>query len=109
VWIADKVLVAKGYRLVQRDQQFLMPESMRDCLPASNDPGNADLPTIGNTVRLNPSTTPKDVGYATRIPIVEVRYRPDPTEENAREATRRGDAGRGHSDPGATHGGQPPI
>jgi transposase len=36
VWFADDVLVAKGYRLVQRDQQFLMPESMRDWLPASD-------------------------------------------------------------------------
>ncbi len=34
VLVADDVLVAKGYRLVQRDQQFLMPESMRDWLPA---------------------------------------------------------------------------
>jgi transposase len=33
---ADDVLVAKGYRLVQRDQQFLMPENMRDWLPASD-------------------------------------------------------------------------
>jgi transposase len=33
---ADDVLVAKGYRLVDRDQQFLMPESMRDWLPASD-------------------------------------------------------------------------
>jgi transposase len=32
----DDVLVAKGYRLVARDQQFLMPESMRDWLPASD-------------------------------------------------------------------------
>lgn len=32
----DDVLVAKGYRLVDRDQQFLMPESMRDWLPASD-------------------------------------------------------------------------
>jgi transposase len=30
------VLVAKGYRPVQRDQQFLMPESMRDWLSASD-------------------------------------------------------------------------
>ena len=30
------MLVAKGYRLVQRDLQFLMPESMRDWLPASD-------------------------------------------------------------------------
>ena len=29
-------LVAKGYRLVDRDQQFLMPESMRDWLPMSD-------------------------------------------------------------------------
>ena len=34
--LVDDVLVAKGYRLVQRDQQFLMPESMRDWLPASD-------------------------------------------------------------------------
>ena len=33
---AENVLVAKGYRLVQRDQQFLMPESMRDWLPESD-------------------------------------------------------------------------
>jgi transposase len=33
---ADDVLVAKGYRLVDRDQQFLMPESMRDWLPESD-------------------------------------------------------------------------
>jgi transposase len=32
----DDVVVAKGYRLVDRDQQFLMPESMRDWLPASD-------------------------------------------------------------------------
>ena len=32
----DDVLVAKGYRLLDRDQQFLMPESMRDWLPASD-------------------------------------------------------------------------
>src|SRR5690625_1260634 len=32
----DNVLVAKGYRPVDRDQQFLMPESMRDWLPASD-------------------------------------------------------------------------
>jgi hypothetical protein len=32
----DDVLVAKGYRLVQRDQQFLMPPSMRDWLAASD-------------------------------------------------------------------------
>jgi transposase len=30
------VLVAKGYRLVERDQQFLLPENMRDWLPASD-------------------------------------------------------------------------
>jgi transposase len=36
VLLADDVLVAKGYRLVQRDQQFLMPESMRDWLPPSD-------------------------------------------------------------------------
>lgn len=30
------MLVAKGYRPVDRDQQFLMPESMRDWLPASD-------------------------------------------------------------------------
>jgi transposase len=36
VRLADDVLVAKGYRLVQRDQQFLMPESMQDWLPASD-------------------------------------------------------------------------
>jgi transposase len=30
------VLVAKRYRLVDRDQQFLMPESMRDWLPESD-------------------------------------------------------------------------
>jgi transposase len=37
-WVrfAENVLVAKGYRLVQRDQQFLMPESMREWLPASD-------------------------------------------------------------------------
>jgi transposase len=34
--LADDVLVAKGYRLVDRDQQFLMPESMRDWLPVSD-------------------------------------------------------------------------
>lgn len=36
VWCGggDDVLVAKGYRPVDRDQQFLMPESMRDWLPA---------------------------------------------------------------------------
>jgi transposase len=36
VQFADDVLVAKGYRLVDRDQQFLMPESMRDWLPESD-------------------------------------------------------------------------
>jgi transposase len=36
VRFAENVLVAKGYRLVDRDQQFLMPESMRDWLPASD-------------------------------------------------------------------------
>jgi hypothetical protein len=109
VWFADNVLVAKGYRLVQRDQQFLMPESMRDCLPASNGPGNADLPTIGNTGRLNPSRTPKMLADATRISIAKSDTGQIPTEENALEATRRGDVGRGHTDPGATHGGWPPI
>jgi transposase len=34
VRLSDNVLVAKGYRLVQRDQQFLLPENMRDWLPA---------------------------------------------------------------------------
>jgi transposase len=34
VRLSDDVLVAKGYRLVQRDQQFLLPEDMRDWLPA---------------------------------------------------------------------------
>jgi hypothetical protein len=29
----EDVLVAKGYRLVDRDQQFLMPASMREWLP----------------------------------------------------------------------------
>ena len=29
-------LVAKGYRLVARDQQFLLPENMRDWLPVSD-------------------------------------------------------------------------
>ncbi len=29
-------LVAKGYRVVDRDQQFLLPENMRDWLPASD-------------------------------------------------------------------------
>jgi transposase len=33
----NDVLVAKGYRLLDRDQQFLMPESMRDWL-AESDP-----------------------------------------------------------------------
>ena len=33
---ADDMVVAKGYRLVDRDQQFLMPESMRDWLPMSD-------------------------------------------------------------------------
>ena len=28
--------MAKGYRLVDRDQQFLLPENMRDWLPASD-------------------------------------------------------------------------
>lgn len=32
----EDVLVAKGYRLVDRDLQFLLPESMRDWLPASD-------------------------------------------------------------------------
>jgi transposase len=32
----NDVLVAKGYRLLDRDQQFLMPESMRDWLPESD-------------------------------------------------------------------------
>jgi transposase len=34
VRLSDDVLVAKGYRLVQRDQQFLLAENMRDWLPA---------------------------------------------------------------------------
>jgi len=34
--LVDDVLVAKGYRLVDRDQQFLLPENMRDWLPASD-------------------------------------------------------------------------
>lgn len=34
--IGDDVLVAKGYRPVQRDQQFLMPPSMREWLPADD-------------------------------------------------------------------------
>jgi hypothetical protein len=29
-------LVAKGYRLVARDQQFLLPENMRDWLAVSD-------------------------------------------------------------------------
>ena len=32
----NDVLVAKGYRLLDRDQRFLMPESMRDWLPESD-------------------------------------------------------------------------
>jgi transposase len=32
----EDVLVAKGYRLVDRDQQFLLPENMRDWLPESD-------------------------------------------------------------------------
>jgi transposase len=32
----DDVLVAKGYRLVERDQQFLLPENMCDWLPGSD-------------------------------------------------------------------------
>ncbi len=35
--MVDDVLVAKGYRPVQRDQQFLMPPSMREWL-AADDP-----------------------------------------------------------------------
>ena len=32
----DDVLVAKGYRFLDRDQQFLLPENMGDWLPASD-------------------------------------------------------------------------
>ena len=32
-WFAENVLVAKGYRLVDRDQQFLLPPDVRDWLP----------------------------------------------------------------------------
>lgn len=36
MWVGENVVVAKGYRPVDRDQQFLIPPDMREWLPAEH-------------------------------------------------------------------------